>query len=391
MELELIDNINNSWSDSQEKLLTKWHKEAIMLNWKHLRASRRYSFIDRMIGIPTVIANAITGTAIFLNLQTSSENSGNIIIQSIIGSIVILTAIFMGIQNFLRLAELGEKHNSSGIRYKNFANSIETELVLPKEDRLNGKIFIKQAQKRFNELIEMSPTIPLGIEKDYNKYIKSLSKIECNELTEIIINDSILKHDSNNNNDNNNDNNSIYGNAYGNNKKVRILEDSVKDIDINNGTEMTEGTERTERTELKEKTNGPERTGGTEITEGTESKDIMHSSDETNSSSLSSRTLDKNVSIGIMTTDTDNMTERDNLSQSIDDNKNHRLYSTYSPASGSVSAQRIRKHSMQSEIQEELEKMRTLNQVDKKYEDMLRTQQQYLNKNAAINKFINYF
>lgn len=188
MDYELIYDTRNSWTTTQEKLLQKWYKEAIALNWKHAKAAHQYFFIDRLIGIPTVAANAMTGTAVFLNLDTKGQCENDIIIQSVIGSIIILTAIFMAIQNFLRLAETGEKHNSSSARYKNFANSIESELVLPREDRLNGKIFIKQAQKRFNELFEICPSIPQRIEKSYKKHIKNMDSLECGDLTDIIIN-----------------------------------------------------------------------------------------------------------------------------------------------------------------------------------------------------------
>jgi len=207
MDYELIYDTRNSWSSTQEALLKKWYKEAMALNWKHSKAARNFFFIDRLIGIPTVATNAVMGTAVFLNLDTKGQCENNLYIQAGIGTIIILTAIFMAIQNFLRLAEIGEKHNSSSARYKNFANSIESELVLPREERLNGKIFIKQAQKRFNELFEICPNIPQNVEKDYKKYIKNVDALECGNLLDVIINEQKVVRDISPDTDNDADSN----------------------------------------------------------------------------------------------------------------------------------------------------------------------------------------
>ncbi len=185
-------DINNTWSDSQESLLKKWYKYAQEFNWKHSRAARSYSYRDKVIGIPTVAILAITGTVIFLNIGMIGQNENNIILLSISGTITIIAAILVAIQNFLGLPELATKHNNSAAKYTGFANSIETELSLPRIERLNGKIFIKQAQKRFSELLEICPTIPGWIDKDYKKYMDRISSVDNNDLDEIIINDTII-------------------------------------------------------------------------------------------------------------------------------------------------------------------------------------------------------
>lgn len=191
----IYDNTRNSWTDTQEQLLKKWYKEATALNWKHSRTAQQCFFINRLVGIPTVIAVALVGTATFGGIDTSSKCNNNLVLQIVIGSVSIITAILMAVQNFLRLGEVGEKHNSASARYKNFCNSIESELVLPREERLNGKLFIKQAQKRFNELFEICPNIPQRVDKAYQKYINNMNALECGNLTDIIINDQKVVKD----------------------------------------------------------------------------------------------------------------------------------------------------------------------------------------------------
>lgn len=182
--MEEITNLNseNSWSDKQEELLIKWYKESIGYYWKHNKSSLKYHFRDRIIGIPSTISNAITGTALFISLR---ENNNDITIQIIIACIIILTTVFIAIQNFLGLSQLAEKHINASNRYRVFATSIETELSLSRKDRLNGIFFVKQTQKRFNELLEICPNITDDIEKKYKKILNSK---EITNLYQIFIN-----------------------------------------------------------------------------------------------------------------------------------------------------------------------------------------------------------
>jgi len=182
MERALI--VNNEWTDEQEELLKKWHKFAIESAWKHSEVAKTYFTRHRMIGIPSTVANAIVGTAIFAGIDDSSKCTQNITLQIILGTIVISVTVIMAVQNFLNLSQTAEKHGSASGRYENYASGIEAELVLPRDQRLNGKIFLKQAQKRLNELKEMCPNIPQSIEQKFNTIKKS---DELAELREIII------------------------------------------------------------------------------------------------------------------------------------------------------------------------------------------------------------
>lgn len=228
---ENLTDDNNSWNKSVEKTLTKWHMDAVSYNWKHNNAAKSYSFRDRLLGIPAVIATAVTGTAVFIVLDIDSRCDMNSPIQITIGTISIITAILLAVQNFLRLSELAEKHKSSANRYKSFATSIESELGLARSQRLNGKIFIKQAQKRFSELLEICPNIPDRVESRFIKTIKQ-NNGEFNNLNEIFIDDENLNV---NNNINRNDNDDNDDNISTNNsiKNSNTLQDEI-DYELHN-------------------------------------------------------------------------------------------------------------------------------------------------------------
>lgn len=204
MEEALTTDTKKSWTDQEEKLLKKWHQEAIAFYFKHKLSARKYQFRDRALGVPTTIANAITGTAIFITLDDESRCYRDKTIQIVIGVILIISAILIAVQNFLSLSQNAEKHLNSANKYKSFANSIESELVLKREERLNAKIFIKYIQKRFNELYEICPNISNSVEKEYRKISKNF---EVTFFSEIIIDDGENNSENNGNKDENKDKN----------------------------------------------------------------------------------------------------------------------------------------------------------------------------------------
>lgn len=193
--VEKKSDLINTWSDHQERLLEKWYKDAKSLTWKHTRASRSYSRRHKIISVPLVAIVAAVATTGYGNIDTASKCLNNYILQYILSGILMLVAMVQAIQAFLNYGELSQKHEHSASRYKNFCNSIETELVLPREYRLNGKIFVKQAQKRFNELLDICPLYPQWIDKEYEDYMTKLDKMGCNNLNEIFINKMIIKKD----------------------------------------------------------------------------------------------------------------------------------------------------------------------------------------------------
>lgn len=201
MERALVLDVTNSWTDKQEELLKKWYKESKAQNWKHLKASRHFGFMNNLLGVPVVAGVATAATASFGSIDTESKCTNNVVLQYIISVGLMILAILGAVNTFLKYSELSEKHTNSATRFRNFSNSIESELVLPRDDRLNGKIFIKQAQKRFNELIEICPVIPQWVDKSYKKHLDNMKLLECGDLDAVLIND-INSPQTNKNEDN---------------------------------------------------------------------------------------------------------------------------------------------------------------------------------------------
>ena len=182
--------ITSTWTRKQEELCVRWHKQAIEYAWKHDAVAKSYYFWHRAIGIPTVATLGITGTGFFAVMDDRGQCGENKIIQICVGIVIIFTAIVSGIHIFLNLGQLSEKHTSMTMRLRNYANSLEAELAFPRNVRINGKIFVKQAQKRLGELTDTNLNIPSRFDK---KYKKKLKNNEIEELLEVIIDDTFAK------------------------------------------------------------------------------------------------------------------------------------------------------------------------------------------------------
>jgi len=249
--------IQNEWTVKQEQLLSKWHKNSANAYWKHNESAKLYLFRHKLIGLPATVANAITGTAIFITLNGASQcnsNTNGKIMQAIFGSVILFVTILMAMQNFLNPSQLAEKHINSANKYKNYADSIEAELVLPREERMNGKIFLKQTQKRLSELREICPEIPSQIEIKFKQIIKTE---EFSDLTNIIINDDIFTIPVKQNSSKNIEL-SINKNNHEDLDNKNIQDDQNNNTDNGNQSLQKEIEEELEEIQIKEKIRGIE-------------------------------------------------------------------------------------------------------------------------------------
>ncbi len=197
---ELIYSPQNLWTTIHEKLLLKWRTNAIGLEWQHRQASEFYEYSNYVLGSIAIVLTMITSASFFIDLSNDASCSNDIYKKIAFGSILTIASILTAINTFFKYNELSEKHKNCSDRWRTYINNIDTELSFSKEERINGKVFIKQMQKRYNELIEICPNIPKYIQK---KYDKNNMKNKLTELNEIVIDETFIRYQQKDNNDNN--------------------------------------------------------------------------------------------------------------------------------------------------------------------------------------------
>jgi len=188
---ELIYAPQNLWTTHHEKLLLKWRTEAIGFEWKHKRTAELYENLNYVFGFISILLTIITGASFFVDLNNDASCSGDLYKKVGFGVVMIIATITTSINTLFKYNEWSEKHKNCADKWRNYVNNIDTELSFSKEERINGKIFMKQMQKRYNELTEICPNIPKFIQK---KYDTEAIKKKLHELNEVIIDETFVKY-----------------------------------------------------------------------------------------------------------------------------------------------------------------------------------------------------
>jgi hypothetical protein len=80
-----------------------------------------------------------------------------------VGLLSVLAAVLVGLQTFLRYAELAEKHRLAGARFSNLKHEIELLAAFPPTDQSGLRAALAQLEERWSKLREESPTLPSRI------------------------------------------------------------------------------------------------------------------------------------------------------------------------------------------------------------------------------------
>ena len=163
---------NQHWTPEQEKLLKMWAEKASGYRWMHSRAEKHFDKLSKRLGIPLIILNTIAGTTLFSTMDSDYSKY----FQVGVGITTMFTTILAGIQNFLSLGKLAEKHRASSGLFSNYVRDIAAELSLPPYERVDARDYVKICRMGYGKLIRESPPIPDTIIKEFNKVFKNKYK-----------------------------------------------------------------------------------------------------------------------------------------------------------------------------------------------------------------------
>tara|TARA_B100001094_G_scaffold333212_1_gene409540 strand:+ start:5379 stop:5957 length:579 start_codon:yes stop_codon:yes gene_type:complete len=158
---------NNSHFEEID-LLNKWINHAAVFKWLHDRSSKYLSKWNKMICIPILIMNTVSGMAIYSANLFKNNNTYFLLFELVIGSLNIICLILSGLKDHCKYGEKTELHIQSYKQWTKFKNDIYVELVVPST---NIKQFVSEMKTRYIDLITMSPYIPNNIIDEYEKEI----------------------------------------------------------------------------------------------------------------------------------------------------------------------------------------------------------------------------
>jgi hypothetical protein len=167
---DIKTNKRNYWKAEEENILASWSDKGQCYEWMHYRAHASYKKSNAWFTIPVIIISTITGTANFA--QDRFDDSYKSWVVMGVGGMNIIAGIITTIYQFLKISELNEAHRVAALSWGKFCRNLKAELAKHPLDRVNHEHFVALAKEEYDRLIEISPSIPANIVKDFNKRFK---------------------------------------------------------------------------------------------------------------------------------------------------------------------------------------------------------------------------
>jgi len=175
------------WTVEHEKILTEWGDKAMCYKWLHSKANNMYSRLNAWYTIPVIIISTLTGTANFAQERVPVAYQNYFVM--IVGAFNITAGIITTIQQFLKITQLNEAHRVSSISWDKFYRNIKIELAKHPSERMDVNQMIKLCKEEYDRLMEISPSVPDKIIKEFGKNFKGeiFNKINKPDICDSLI------------------------------------------------------------------------------------------------------------------------------------------------------------------------------------------------------------
>jgi len=179
-----------SWSSALESLIAQEGERCRGYSILHQKSEAYYSKRANWIAIPVIILSTLSGTA---SVGSSSLFAGETQISSIvIGLVSISVGVMNTISSYYSFARKAEAHRIAYLHYNKIFQSVSIELALPRQERIEPEVLLKDIRTQMERLAETTPTPPDSILEDFSKrfkdYDKSIARpAETNGLSKVKI------------------------------------------------------------------------------------------------------------------------------------------------------------------------------------------------------------
>jgi len=176
---KIIDNDKlYIFTDKHIEILNKWIKDAHGLKLMHEQAHNKYWCLNAWFNIPVITISTITGTGSFAINDLPLEYT--YIMLYLIGGLNILGGILSTLSAFIGSAQLSESHRLASISWSKFSRKIQLQLSTP-ESNINTVEFMFKSKVEYDNIIELSPSIPYNIVRWFKIVLES-GELENNSI-----------------------------------------------------------------------------------------------------------------------------------------------------------------------------------------------------------------
>lgn len=178
------------WSQPLEQLVASEGEKCRGLAWINQKAEVYYAHRANAIAIPVIILSTLAGTA---SVGSSSLFQGDTQISSVvIGLVSIGVGILNTISSYFSWARKAESHRIAYLQYSKLFSIIRVEMSLPRAERQEAEVLLKQIRDGMERLAETTPSPPPSILEEFNRHFKDEDKsisrpVEVNGLQKVLI------------------------------------------------------------------------------------------------------------------------------------------------------------------------------------------------------------
>lgn len=177
------------WTKAHEIILKEWKAKAFAYLWLQSNSCYFYISIYNWLAYVVVVLSSFAAVTMFLITNSSSMSSSInncsytsigipiIIVQYIIGSLSLLSAILTGVIRQLKPGEMYQQHASMAKRYNNLIRSIDVCLSLTRSLRPDPSVFIDKIGTELENLADNQVEAPLLIIKKFERTYGPIDRI----------------------------------------------------------------------------------------------------------------------------------------------------------------------------------------------------------------------
>lgn len=151
----------NDWKVDHEYILANWCDTAQCYRWLCFASHEKYSKLQYMFSIPTIIMSTVIGAASFTTIATSTDFATYM--PLIIGMVNITIGILNTIQQYFKVSEYNEHYRICGLAWAKLERTIEFELSKSRDERNPVAPFLRKASEDLERLMETTPLFPKEI------------------------------------------------------------------------------------------------------------------------------------------------------------------------------------------------------------------------------------
>ena len=168
-----------AWSNEIEDVMQAWGEKAAGHKELHLNAASHWKSFGDKFYIPVILLTTLGGVSNFgaANVDTP------FIWMYAIGSINMFAAALASLVQYYKPEEKTQAHTATAKNYGTFYRTVQVELSLSREDRMNYEDMIKYAKNEYDRIQIEAPNIPdIIIENFRRSHARDVIKMNLPEI-----------------------------------------------------------------------------------------------------------------------------------------------------------------------------------------------------------------